>query len=196
MQPATSARTNSRDRLQALLPQLFNQQKLVGDTFLRLQLDGLGPTGGHGAGTMIAIPLNYIEETKTLNGDQITTMPNLPPYILGLMAAKGQVFWAISLTQLWNLAPDWQNRQQYEVAVIRLNADTEPGDDPAADSWVGLVVPKIRGTLRVPSSAMGAIDPHHCPIPIAQLLGMISHDDNPLWVLNIDSLRQSLESAI
>jgi positive phototaxis protein PixI len=181
MQPALS-KTNSLDRLQALLPQLFNPQVLLGDRFLRLQIDR--------AGTTIAIPLEYIEETKTLNGDQITPMPNLPPYMLGLITTKGQVFWAISLPHLWNLEPDWQSRQQYEVAVIRLaeEADTE--------NWIGLIVPKIRGTLRVPSSAMGAIDPAiACPIPRDQLQGMIFQDDKPLWVIDIDQLRQVLEAA-
>jgi positive phototaxis protein PixI len=181
MQPALS-KTNSRDRLQALLPQLFNPQALVGDRFLRLQIDR--------AGTMVAIPLEYIEETKTLTGDQITPMPNLPPYMLGLIATKGQVFWAISLSHLWNLEPDWQNRQQYEVAVIRLPEETD------SENWVGLIVPKIRGTLRVPSTAMGPIDPAmDCPIPRDQLQGMISQDDKPLWVIDIDQLRQVLEPA-
>jgi positive phototaxis protein PixI len=189
MQPALS-KTNSRDRLQALLPQLFNPQALVGDTFLRLQIDGLGPTGGHRTGTTIAIPLEYVEETKTLTGDQITPMPNLPPYMLGLIATKGQVFWAISLSHLWNLESDWQNRQQYEVAVIRLPEETD------SENWVGLIIPKIRGTLRVPSTAMGAIDPAiPCPIPRDQLQGMISQDDKPLWVIDIHQLRQVLEPS-
>jgi positive phototaxis protein PixI len=179
MQPAL-AKTNSRDRLQALLPQLFNPQVLVGDTFLRLQIDRVGTT--------IAIPLEYIEETKTLNGDQISPMPNLPPYMLGLIATKGQVFWAISLSHLWNLEPDWQNRQQYEVAVVRLSEETD------TENWVGLIVPKIRGTLRVP--AMEAIDPAlPCPIPSDQLQGMISQDGNPLWVIDVHQLRQILEST-
>jgi positive phototaxis protein PixI len=179
MQPALS-KTNSRDRLQALLPQLFNPQVLVGDTFLRLQIDHVGTT--------IAIPLEYIEETKTLNGDQISPMPNLPPYMLGLITTKGQVFWAISLSHLWNLETDWQNRQQYEVAVVRLPEETD------SENWVGLIVPKIRGTLRVPSQSMGAIDPTlPCPIPIDQLQGMISQDGNPLWVIDVHQLRQILE---
>jgi positive phototaxis protein PixI len=181
MQPALS-KTSSLDRLQALLPQLFNPQVLVGDTFLRLQIDR--------AGTTIAIPLEYIEETKTLNGDQITPMPNLPPYMLGLIATKGQVFWAISLPHLWNLEPDWQNRQQYEVAVIRLSEEAD------IENWVGLIIPKIRGTLRVPSGAIGAIDPAiPCPIPRDQLQGMILQDNKPLWVIDIDQLRQVLEAA-
>jgi positive phototaxis protein PixI len=181
MQPALS-KTNSRDRLQALLPQLFDPQLLVGDRFLRLQVDP--------AGTTIAIPLEYIEETKTLNGDQITPMPNLPPYLLGLIASKGQVFWAVSLAHLWNLESGWQNRQQYEVAVVRLPEETE------GENWVGLIVPKIRGTLRVPSTAMGSIDPAMpCPIPRDQLQGMISQDDQPLWVIDIHQLRQGLEPS-
>jgi positive phototaxis protein PixI len=181
MQPALS-KTNSRDRLQALLPQLFNPQAMVGDTFLRLQIDR--------AGTTIAIPLDYIEETKTLNGDQITPMPNLPPYILGLITTKGQVFWAISLSYLWNLESDGQNRQQYEVAVIRLSEETD------TENWVGLIIPKIRGTLRVASNAMEAIDPAMpCPIPKDQLQGMIAQDGKPLWVINIHQLRQILEPS-
>jgi positive phototaxis protein PixI len=182
MQPAL-VQTNSRDRLQALLPQLFDPQSLVGDRFLRLQIDRTGTT--------IAIPLEYIEETKTLNGDQITPMPNSPTYLLGLIASKGQVFWALSLAHLWNLEPDWQHRrQQYEVAVVRLPGETE------GENWVGLIVPKIRGTLRVDGAAVGAIDPAiPCPIPHHQLQGLISQEDQPLWVIDIDQLRQNLEPS-
>ena len=57
------------DRLQELLPQLFNTQKLEGDYYLRFQLtdeiSGL-------------INLKYVQESLTIKGDRITAVPNLP----------------------------------------------------------------------------------------------------------------------
>jgi positive phototaxis protein PixI len=55
------------DRLQALLPQLFNPSMTEGEAFLRMQLS---------EAITVAIPLNRIEETHLLPQTQITPMPN------------------------------------------------------------------------------------------------------------------------
>ncbi|MEL6911633.1 MAG: chemotaxis protein CheW, partial [Cyanobacteria bacterium J06598_4] len=79
------------DRLKELLPQLFSTQQRQGNYYLRFQLtDSIN----------LLLNLRYVQESLTIDGSQITAVPNLPPYAVGLMNARNQVFLALDLAHL------------------------------------------------------------------------------------------------
>lgn len=127
------------DRLQQLLPALFNPTPIVGDQFLRLQLT---------ADTTIAIALSWVEETLLISPQSVTPIPNMPAYILGLMSSKGEAFWVINLGQLLELPTVLESSQYYEVVVIRA-LPAESDQDTTDELFLGLAVPKIRGSIRL-----------------------------------------------
>jgi positive phototaxis protein PixI len=195
--PAPADIRQPYSRLQALLPQLFSPLDLSGEAFLQLQMDSQG--------TRVALPLEDIEETKTLSLEQITPMPNLPPHMLGLMASKGQVFWAVSLPLLWQIPTESNRRQDCEVVVVRTAGASAGGSatdqrpltsEPAAlsESFVGLVVPKILSTLRVPAvqirpmRAAISMAQTRPPCPIDQLQSIIAQPGGELWVIDLPQL--------
>ena len=136
------------DRLQQLLPELFNPAPPAGQQFLRLQLT---------ADLTIALALDWVEESLQINTQLVTPIPNMPPSVLGLMSSKGQIFWAINLTGLLELPIETALTQYYEVVVIKaLPIDSYPNPNqgyPTPETgnelFLGLVVPKIKGTIRL-----------------------------------------------
>ena len=99
-------------RLKQLLPELFSQQKLEGDYYLRLQLTQK---------ISILIELAYIQESLIVPAEQITAIPNLPDYILGLMTSRSQVFLSVDLAQAIGFAPETFALRQYSTVVIKTN---------------------------------------------------------------------------
>ena len=137
----TSQAPKPAERLQQLLPELFNPKPVSGEQFLRLQLT---------SDLTIAISLSWVEETLLISPQGVTPIPNMPAHVLGLMGAKGQVFWAINLAQLLELPVVLESSQYYEVVMIRA-VSPEPDQTTSAQEelFLGLVVPKIKGSIRL-----------------------------------------------
>lgn len=139
---------NTTDRLQQLLPDVFNPKTVAGEQFLRVQLT---------PDLTIALALSWVEESLLLPTQLVTPMPNMPPSVLGLMSSKDQVFWAINLAQLLELPIVLEPSQHYEVVVIRaLPTDSDQFSGPKKvdtsiyeELYLGLVVPKIRSSVRL-----------------------------------------------
>ncbi len=167
------------DRLQQLLPELFNPKPVSGEQFLRLQLT---------SDLTIAIALSWVEETLLVSPQQVTPMPNMPSHVLGLMSAKSHVFWAVNLARLLGVPVALESSQYYEVVVIRalpmetvqVQADTE--------LFLGLVVPKIRGSIRL--SLADIISPvYEVEADLHPYLsGQVFQDGKPMLVLSAEAI--------
>ena len=86
-----SPQSSSIERLQHLLPQLFNPIQLEGEPFLRVQLTPEITAG---------FSLELVEEVQCIDLSRITPMPNMPQEVLGLIQLKGYVLWLVDLAQL------------------------------------------------------------------------------------------------
>lgn len=165
MQPSPSLA--SSDRLKQLLPELFNPTLSPGQQFLRLQLS---------PELIVAIELTWVEESLQLPTQMVTPIPNMPPSVLGLMSAKGQVFWAVNLTEHLNLSIVLKPSQYYEVVVIRTRVANDTANEQtqgiSEQQFLGLVIPKIRGPIRLSSDEItlptAEVDANLAPYVIGQ----------------------------
>jgi positive phototaxis protein PixI len=53
-----------------------------------------------GKNIAVVVPMTYVREAISRSLQQLTPMPDMPPYVLGLMHRQGQVMWAIDLANL------------------------------------------------------------------------------------------------
>ena len=127
---------STTDRLQDLLPQLFNQQQRQGSYYLRFQLtpEILG-----------LIDLKYVRESLTVEGDRLTAVPNLPEYTVGLMSSRNQVFLAVDLAHLIGFAPQTVNLRRYQTIVVQISQPDAAGNSVN----FGLTVKSIQGISRL-----------------------------------------------
>lgn len=139
----SSLSLTTTERLKALLPQLFSEQQRQGDYYLRFQLTN---------GVSALIDLKYVQESLTVDGDQITAIPNLPEYVLGLMSSRNQVFLALDLAHLMGLTPETVNLRQYQTVIVQIQSDQHnESSNSNEENLFGLTVKSIEGISRIQS---------------------------------------------
>jgi positive phototaxis protein PixI len=172
---ATAPSIKPSDRLLQLLPNLFNPQQRTGESFLRLQIT---------PELTVAIALDWVEETRLVMATDLTPIPNMPPHVLGLISTKGQVFWLLSLAQLFGLPPAQENLQRYEVAIIRAFV----GADQPEELFLGLAVQQIKGSIRLGVKEFVPIDDTVAPAIAPFLIGYAAKAEESLLILNPEIL--------
>ncbi|NJR69399.1 MAG: hypothetical protein HC771_12585 [Synechococcales cyanobacterium CRU_2_2] len=176
------------ERLRKLLPDLFEPTQQSGELLLRFQL---------GATLQAAISLERVVEAIQIPVSSVTPIPNMPPATLGLMSAKGKIFWAVDLAQLLTLSvPQRQlassmassssgGSRRHEVIIIQSLALQNASD---TSLLLGLVVSQIRGTLRVDSAAIAYPDHEVSPELKPFVQGQISQGEETLRILSVDAI--------
>ncbi len=177
------ASSTTTDRLKELLPELFSEQNIEGDSYLRLQLN---------SELSALIDLNQVQESLVVNSREITTIPNVPEYVLGLMTSRGEVFLALDLAHMIGLAPEIVNCRQYQVIVIKtsfadeaITSASEQSDNP---SFLGLVVNRILGVSRLVYDDFESFNREIPTALIPFVKGSVKQQENQYLLLDIKSL--------
>ena len=104
------------DRLKELLPELFNEQQRQGGYYLRFQLtDEINAL----------LDLSYVRESITIDSSQITAVPKLPEYVVGVMSSRNEVFMALDLAHLIGLPPQTLNQRQYQTIIVQTDSNKD-----------------------------------------------------------------------
>lgn len=166
---ATATTTDTTQRLQQLLPELFEPPQQSGDRYLRFQLT---------AERTAALPLASIREAMQVAAARVTLLPNLPDCALGLVNAFNQVFCAIDLAQLCGVGLlDGTPRQYTLVAIRAIAAETSRRVSVAEDEPVlGLAVHRIQGVVSVLPETITAA-PRDLPASLVPFVRGASGDD-------------------
>jgi positive phototaxis protein PixI len=151
------------------------QQKAVGDPYLKVQL-----TPQQAA----VLPMTQAQEAIAIPPSRVTPVPNMPAYVLGLLNQKSRVIWVVNLVQMLGLESQRLNVQQYNLAIIR------SGNTP-----LGLVVPEIRGVVRLATETVQPLLGERLPELTPYLRGTLVQAQETLWVLNADAIIESLVLA-
>ncbi|MGK7894513.1 MAG: chemotaxis protein CheW [Xenococcus sp. (in: cyanobacteria)] len=175
--------STTTDRLKELLPELFSAQNIQGDSYLRLQLN---------SELSALIDLNQVQESLVVPSREITTIPNVSEYVLGLMTSRGEVFLALDLAHMIGLPPEIVNCRQYQVIVVKTSfADeattlaSEQSDNP---SFLGLVVNRILGVSRIISDNFESFN-RDIPDPLMPFVqGSVRQQEHQYLLLDIKSL--------
>ncbi len=135
-----STAPSSLSRLQELLPQLFETPDVQGEPYLRCQLtpqmSGL-------------VSMEFVQESLLIPGEQITFIPNMSSFVMGLMTSRDRVFFLIDLPHLMGLSSPCPLLQNYPIIVLRISPLMSQPTHPDKELFLGLVVPRIQGVMRV-----------------------------------------------
>ncbi|ACK72966.1 CheW protein [Gloeothece citriformis PCC 7424] len=131
------SQTDLVNKLEQLLPHLFNSQNVSGEPYLRFQLT---------PGTLAVVSMEQVQESLVIPTENITPIPNLPESVIGLTNIHNSVFCVVDLGNLLNISLSQLYPQAYHVIVIRLSLDDSPRE------WLlGLSVHRILGLTRLSS---------------------------------------------
>ncbi len=171
------------DRLQRLLPDLFEPRQQTGELFLKFQLDTT---------LQAAISLERVVETLQIPAASVTPIPNMPVSTLGLMSTKGRVFWAVDLVKLLEMPSPLRRSRRYEVIIVRAlpvnNMARPSGIDTEEELLLGLVVSHIRGTLRLNPDDVASPEEEVFPELIPFLQGQVGQGDEKIMVLSVEAI--------
>ncbi|MEO0686071.1 MAG: chemotaxis protein CheW [Cyanobacteria bacterium J06649_11] len=87
--------------------------------------------------TPAILSMTQTHEAMVVSVESVTSMPNMPFGILGLMNWRSRILWVVDLPKLLNLQSPQNRPRQYSVIVVRTES-----------MILGLVVHEIIGTLR------------------------------------------------
>ena len=173
----------SLDRLQSLLPEVFNPTPQTGDLYLKFNL---------GSSLKAVISLSQIVETVRIPAQSITPIPNMPAYTLGLMGSQGKIFWAIDLAQLLGISQENLRCRQYEVIVVEAlsisPSDTLHPDNETEGLLLGLSVQQIQRTLRFLPDELESSPVDTMPGLLPFIQGRVQQNGDEMMILSVEAI--------
>ncbi|MCX7594311.1 MAG: chemotaxis protein CheW [Fischerella sp.] len=98
------------------------------DGYLRFQLNRQAPA---------VLSMRYTQEAIVVPVESVTSMPNMPACILGLMNWRSHIVWVVDLPRMLNLESLDNRFRQFSIIIIRVES-----------VLLGLVVQEIKGTTK------------------------------------------------
>jgi twitching motility protein PilI len=171
-----STPVSSFNRLEKLLPELFQSSQTTGTSYLRGQLNPQ---------LTVLLPIESVQESLLVNEEQITAVPSMPDYFVGLITSRENVFALIDLPRLLGLTGTMiQSRRIYHTVVIRFF----DASITKKEILLGLVFDRIQGITRMD---LAQIEPVSSNIPEsikAYLCGALTDKEQTLPVLDLPNI--------
>ncbi|MEH2414809.1 chemotaxis protein CheW [Nostoc sp.] len=146
-------------------------QNNLADGYLKFQLNQQ---------TTAVLSMRHTQEAIIVPVESITSMPNMPPSILGLMNWRSRIIWIVDLPRMLNLESLDYRLRQYNAIIIQVESLV-----------LGLVVQEIKGTTKFIADAI------HSPIGqvasslVPYLSGCVVQQEEILLVLDAEAIVQS-----
>lgn len=116
--------------------------KNVGHPYLKLQL---APQ------LHAALSMDCAQEALILPAEQLTSVPNMPHYMLGLLNRRGRIYWVIDLPTVLGLTSSVAALRNYPIVLVKVNGHP-----------LGWAVPQIQEVLRSTETVL-PIGAKQCP---------------------------------
>jgi positive phototaxis protein PixI len=146
-------------------------QNNLGDGYLKFQLNQQ---------TAAVLSIKHTQEVIVVPVESVTSMPNMPACILGLMNWRSRIVWVIDLSKLLNLESPKNRLRQYNMIILHTES-----------VLLALVVPEIKGTTRLMSDAIKSPSLQVSPSLVPYLRGCVWQEPENLLVLDAQAIVQS-----
>ena len=147
-------------------------QPQLGDAYLKLQLEFT---------ILSVVLLEHIQEVLVMPVEQITFMPSMPKYFLGLINRRGKVLWLIDLPQMLGLDSLERNVQKYHIAIVQLE-----------NMLLGLAVQQVQGVVRLRGDEIESPLNNSVPNLIPYFKGYVVQQEESLLILDTQAITQKL----
>ena len=145
-------------------------RQLIGEAYLKFQLAPRVPA---------VFAARSVEEATVISPAQVTTIPNMPPCMLGLVNRRNRVIWIANLVRLLGMPLPDRPHQQYSTVIVK------------AGSSLGLMVEAIDGIVHLSAEDLQPPPAQVNPILVPYLRGCAIQNDQILLVLDAEAVLQS-----
>lgn len=167
--PSTTSQTNAL----ALRPIQPQKTKNQGDTYLKFKLNQQTPA---------LLAMSQAQEVILLPPNRLTSMPNMPPFVLGLMNRRSRPIWVINLAQMLGLNEILTTVQQYNVVIIRNGSVS-----------LGVVVQSVEGVIRLIPEQIQSVQGQISSALVPYLQGCTLSETEILLVLDAAGIIRNLQ---
>lgn len=146
------------------------ENKLV-DGYLKFQLNQQ---------TTAVLSMKHAQEAVVMPIEAVTSIPNMPACILGLMNWRSRIIWAVDLPRMLNLEALDRKLWQYNAIVVKVES-----------LILGLVVQEIKGTTKfMPDDIRSPIGQVTSSL-VPYLRGCVVQEEETLLVLDAQAIVDS-----
>jgi positive phototaxis protein PixI len=149
-------------------PILLAEKATQKDGYLKFQLNQQ---------TAAILSMRHTQEAVILPVESITSMPNMPACIIGLMNWRSRIIWVIDLPRMLNLESLDNRLRQYNVIVIKVESII-----------LGLVVQEIKGTTKFIADDIGSPVEQVASSLVPYLCGCVVQQEEILLVLDAQAI--------
>ncbi|MFH7023919.1 MAG: chemotaxis protein CheW [Heteroscytonema crispum UTEX LB 1556] len=143
----------------------------LGDGYLKFRLNQQ---------TAAVLSMRHTQEGVVVPVESVTSMPNMPACIMGLMNWRSRIVWAIDLSRMLNLESLDNRFRQYNVIIIRVESVV-----------LGLVVQEIKGTTKFMPDEIRSPVGQVASSLVPYLRGCVVQQKEILLVLDAQAIVQS-----
>jgi positive phototaxis protein PixI len=159
-------------------------QQLSGEPYLKLRL---APQ------VQAVLSMSQAVEALVVPAERLNPMPNMPPWVMGLLNQRTRIFWVLDLPQLFGLLPVEPIAQRYCIVILRDQQRT-----------LAIAVPEVSGIIRFDpaliESPIGTVDAALVPYLRGHLptlaIDPASVENAPIWVIEPSAILQSVASQL
>jgi positive phototaxis protein PixI len=156
--------TNVLEKIQ----QGVEEQKKLGAAYLRLQI---------APNAVAAVAMQAARAALVVNVDRLTPLPNMPSYVIGLLAHRSRVLWALDLAKILGYPPVDLRRSKVNIVLLEIDRQV-----------VAFAVPEISGVLRfMPEEIISPLANFSSEL-VPYLQGWLPYEGETLLILSARAL--------
>ena len=160
-------------RIQANLQELFQGNSVSGNPYIKFQLT---------PEITALLSMERVQETLIIEARQITSLPSMPPSVIGIINSRDRVFCIFDLARLLTLPYSSLTPRQYQIIVLQTTSETP--------IYLGLAVDSIQGIMRLTSKQISSSTDAVSPELANYVSGAVTSDTIP--VLEFDRIFDSI----
>ncbi len=164
-------------KVQANLKELFQSKLAPGDAYVKFQLS---------SGITALLSMRQVKESLIVEASQITPLPNMPEFTIGIINSRDRVFCIFDLALLLKLSSELIAPRQHQIIVFQTVAEPK--------IYVGLTVTQLQGIIRISKEQIqlpnNSIDEELMPY----ISGVIKQQETTVPILNFENILQALIS--
>ena len=155
-----------------IIQQGVEEQKKLGAAYLRLQI---------APNATAAVAMQAARAALVVNVDRLTPLPNMPNYVIGLLAHRSRVLWTLDLAKILGYPPVDLRRSKVNIVLLEIDRQV-----------VAFAVPEISGVLRfMPEEIISPLANFSSEL-VPYLQGWLSYEGETLLILSARALVTTL----
>ena len=164
-------------KVQANLKELFEGKLAPGDAYVKFQLT---------SGVTALLSMKQVKESSIVETEQITSLPNMPEFTIGIISLRDRVFCIFDLALLLGLSSELTSSRQHQIIVFQTIA--EPS------IYVGLAVTQLQGIVRISNEQIQLADDSIGAELMPYVSGMVEQEKTTIPVLEFKNIMQFLKA--